>query len=183
MKKLYQIFFENMIGQEDQVKRYVKVGGAVIVKEGENREKLALLLQRSANDHWPNVWEYPRGKCNKKENITKCIKREVKEETGLDIEPIKLIDTFEYIADNGERKSTSYNYICKMKDENQKVKLSKEHQDFKWVMSVGEIEMMLHQDQKKTLIKVFYTDEQIVDYPENDFSKNNEIEEYSRIGK
>ena len=179
MKKLYQTFFETMIGTEDNIEKFVKVGGAIIIKEGKNREKLALLVQRAADDHWPNAWEYPRGKCHKSENIKKCIQREVKEETGLDVEPHHLVDTFEYIADQGKRKSVCYNYLCKMKDENQKIKLSKEHQDYKWIMSVGEAEMLLYQDQKRILIKVFNLDKQIVNYPENNFSDDgNKIEEW-----
>ena len=178
MKKLYQIFFEKMIGQTDKVEKFIDVGGAIIIKEGENREKLILLVQRAADDHWPDVWEYPRGKCNKNENIKNCIKREVKEETGLDIEPIHIIDDFDYIADQGKRKSTCHTYLCKMKDENQKVKLSHEHQDFKWIFTVGESELLLHQDQKRILIKIFNKDEQIVTYPDNDFTNNNKIEEW-----
>ena len=181
MKKLYQTFFENMIGSEEKVEKFVKIGGAIIIKEGENREKLALLVQRAADDHWPDVWEYPRGKCNKNENIKKCIQREVREETGLNIEPMYLIDTFEYIADQGKRKSVCYSYMCKMKDENQKIKLSKEHQDYKWIFSVGESELLLHQDQKRILIKVFNKDKQIVNYPENNQTDNNKIEEWLKI--
>jgi len=185
MEKLTS-YLETLIGSEDRVKKFIPVTAAVIIKKGDNNENLVLLIQRSKNDHWPNFWEFPRGKCDNagkggQENLFHCLKREVKEEVGLDIIPEKLIDTFDYLADKGTRKSTCYNYLCKMKDENQKVKLSKEHQNFKWISNVGECELMLLPDQKKTIVKVLNTNKKIIDYPDNEFTKNNNIEEYLRL--
>jgi len=65
-----------------------------------------------------------------------------------------------------------------MKDPEQKVKLSKEHQNYKFIQSVGEAEMLVLPDQKKSIEKAFNTDLQIVSYPENHFTKNNSVEEY-----
>lgn len=182
MRKLYQErldLIEKMIGMEDEVEVVVPVGCGVIIKEGENFEKMILLIQRSTKDHWPLHWEFPRGKCDKPlgEDINHCVKREVKEETSLDVEPLSLIDTFEYIADKGKRKSIAHNILCKMVDPDQKIKLSKEHQDYKWVTSIGEVELLVNPDQKKTLIKVFNPELKITDVPESGFTKNNQIEE------
>jgi len=169
-----------LIGQDKKIIKTINVAGGVITKKGENDETMVLLLQRAADDHWPLHYEFCRGKCDKPigEDLKHCLKREVKEECGLDVIPIKLIDTFDYIADHGTRKSTSYNFLCKMVDENQPVKLSKEHQDFKWITTMGEVELLILPDQKKTISKVLNTDEQIVNYPDNKFTKNNSVEEY-----
>ena len=169
-----------MLSDEKKITKFINVSAGVIIKKGENDENLVLLIQRAADDHWPLHWEFPRGKCDKPmgEDLKHCLKREVKEESGLDIIPIKLIDTFDYIADKGTRKSTCYNFLCRMKDENQKVKLSKEHDNFRWIQSMGEVELMVFADQKKTLSKALNTDKQIVSYPENNFTKNNSVEEY-----
>ena len=116
--------------------------------------------------YWPNVWEFPRGKENLGENnIHATLKREVKEETGLDIYIIEFIDKYEYIADKGKRKSTQYNFLCKMKNPNQKIKLSFEHQDYRWITSVGEIELLVPSEMKKTILKVLNQDEKIIVYP------------------
>ncbi len=112
------------------------------------------------------------------ENLTKCCLREIKEETGLDVEVLTLIDTFEYLADEGKRKSICHNFLCRMKDPNQKIKMSKEHQDYHWISEVGEAEMMVMPEQKKTIEKALNSDRSIVSYPDNDFTKNNQIEEY-----
>ena len=180
MKKLYKQQLESIISDANKVKIIIPVAGGLIIKEGENGEKLLLLIQRSSKDHFPDFYEYPRGKCDfgKNENLIHCLKREIKEETGLDIIPIKEIDTFEYLADKGTRKSICHNFLCRMKNPNQKVKLSHEHQDYKWIQSVGEAELLVLPDQKKSIEKAFNEELQIVSYPENHFTKNNSVEEY-----
>ena len=168
------------IDDEKKVKVIMPVAAGLIIKKGNNGERLLLLIQRAKEDHWPNFWEAPRGKCDKgkNESLIHCLKREVKEETGLDVIPIKEIDTFEYLADKGTRKSICHNFLCGLKDPNQKVKLSKEHQAFKWIQSVGESELLVLPDQKKSIQKAFNEDIPIVSYPENEFTKNNTLEEY-----
>jgi len=170
---------EAIINSEKNVKVHMNVGAGVIIREDENLRKQVLLLQRAADDHWPLHWEFPRGKCDKPvgEDIRKCTKREVKEETGLDVIPLVLIDILEYTADKGTRKSKCYNFLCELKNPDQKISLSKEHSDYKWVSEVGEVEMLVLPDQKKTIEKVLNSDRPIVSYPENEFTKNNEVPE------
>ena len=159
---------EALIGDEDKVERHIDVAAGVIVKRDDNNTQLALLIQRAKDDHWPNVWEFPRGKCDKPigESILKCAAREIKEETGLDVVPEKLIDRYEYIADHGKRKSYCHVFICHMKDPSQEPKLSKEHQMYKWVGEAGETELMLMPDQKRILAKVLNPERKIINYPE-----------------
>ncbi len=179
MSRLLDKYLEELTDRDDEknIKTRTNVAAAIIVKEGENGEKLVLLIQRSADDHWPLYWEIPRGGCDfgnrnsgKDEPLIKCLKRETKEECGLDVRPIKLIDKFSYIADQGTRKSTQYNYLCEMTKKNQEVKLSHEHQDFKWVQSIGEVELFVLSEIKKSITKVFNLDKQIVTYPESELS-------------
>lgn len=168
------------ISDEQNVKVLMKAAAGVIMKEGENGEKLILLIQRAADDHWPLHYEFPRGKCDKPvgESIIHCLKREIKEETGLDVTPIKFIDKFEYLADKGERKTICFNYLCKMNNPDAKIKLSKEHGDYKWISEVGEAELLVMPEQKDTIEKVLNPERAITDEPENTFTKNNQIEEY-----
>ena len=170
---------EAYIGADTKVEYHMKVGAGVVFRVDGDGRKQILLIQRSKDDHWPLYWEFPRGKCDKPvgEPLIKCVKREVREETGLDVIPVGIIDTIEYTADEGKRHSTCYNFLCKMKDPDQKIKLSKEHTDSKWIGEVGEAEMLLLPDQKKTIEKVLNQDRQIVSYTDNEFTKNNEVEE------
>ncbi len=163
-----------------KVRVRMNAAAGVIVKEGDNAENLLLLVQRASDDHWPLHWEFPRGKCDKgpQEGLHACLKREVKEETGLDVIPKHKIDDFQYLADKGKRLTTCHNFYCELKNPDQKVKLSHEHDRYKWIQSMGEAEMLVFPDQKKTIEKIFNRDETIVNYPKNDFTKNNRIEEY-----
>lgn len=169
--KIIDSYLESIItvSDEEKIETEMNVAGAVIVKEDENGTELVLLIQRAKEDAWPNFWEIPRGKCDngKNEKIPICCMREAKEESGLDILPIKYIDKFSYIADKGTRKSTQYNFLCKMKDPNQKVKLSHEHQDYKWVSTVGEVELYVLPEIKKTISKVLNLENPIVAYDED----------------
>lgn len=176
--KLYQEF---LIGQDDNVIKEINVAGAVIVRTNEEGTKSVLIIQRSPTDHWALIHEFPRGKCDKgdQNKLHECLKREVKEETGLDVNIIKYIDKYEYIADKGKRKSTQYNYLCTMKDPKQEVILSKEHSDYKWVQSMGEIELLIPPEMKKTVSLVLNKDHQIVNYPKT----KKVIEETTKIWK
>jgi len=162
-----KLFQEFLVGQEDTVKKEVNVSGAVIIKTNDEGRDSVLLIQRSSDDHFPLHWETPRGKCDKgdKYKLIQCLKREVKEETGLDIIPIKYINKFEYLADEGTRKSTQYNFLCKLKNPKQEIKLSKEHQDYKWISSVSESELLCLPEIKKLISHVLNQDQQIVNYP------------------
>lgn len=169
----------------NKIKKVVNVAGGIIMKDDEDGIRKFLIIQRAADDHWPLHFEFPRGKCDggegkykKNEGIINCLKREIKEETGLDITPIKYIDKFEYLADEGTRKSICYNFLCIMKNPNQKIKLSKEHDDFQWITSAGVMELMLPAEQKKTMLKILDSEEKLGSIPFNNFTKNNTLEEF-----
>ena len=154
MKILNNYLESLMIGQADNVEYEVNVAAGVIIRLDENM------------DRGPNEKLYP------------CLKREIKEETGLDVIPIKFIGEFEYLADRGKRKSTQFNYLCRMKDPEQPIKLSKEHQKYRWVKTAGEVELMVNAgEMKKTLLKAFDYDHKMVNYPESEIDPVESIEE------
>ena len=122
-----------------------KVGGGIVIRNNNETSEI-LLIQRSSKDHWPLRWETPRGGCDKFkefESIIDCIKREVKEESGLDVIPVQFIDRFDYLSKEKNTLTTQHNYLCKLKDKNQEVKLSKEHQDYKWIPTVNHAQIQL----------------------------------------
>lgn len=163
-----KLFQEFLIGQEDKIEKEVNVAGAVILKMNDEGTKSILLIRRSPSDHYPNHWEFPRGKCDKgdKNKLDECLKREVKEESGLDVDILEYINKYEYIADHGTRRSTQYNYLCKLKNPKQEVKLSKEHSEFKWVTNFGEVELLVSNNEiKRTIAKVLNLDSSIINYP------------------
>jgi len=167
MNNVLNIYLEFLNDVDKKVKKYVNVCGAIILKNNYEGTNSILLIRRSKTDTWSLTWEFPRGKAESGENLEKCLKREVKEETGLDVDIIKFIDQYEYIADHGTRKSTQFNFLCKMSNPKQKVKLSFEHDQYRWVSSVGEVELLVPTEMKKTISKVLNTYDQIVNYKDN----------------
>jgi len=129
--------------------------GAIILKEKDGRP-FVLLIKRAKEDHWSHHWEFPRGKCDrtKNEDLQECVKREVKEETGLDIIPESVVGKTQYLADEGRRQVTCYVFLCRMKDQNQPVRLSHEHDNYQWVGEVGQAQLLLNPDQFKILERV-----------------------------
>lgn len=178
---IIQKYLESLnINDKKKVKIKMNVAGAIIGKTDENGQNQILIIQRSRTDHWKLYWEFPRGKCDKtpNEKIIPCLKREVKEEVGLDVIPIKFIDKYQYLADKGTRLNTQYNFLCTMKDPNQKIKLSKEHSDYRWISSVGEAELLMPSEMKKSISKILNIDMKIVNYVDDSEEK---IEENLKI--
>jgi len=79
--------------------KYPKVGIGIMVKK---ENKVLLGLRKSS--HASNCWCFPGGKQHFGETMEECAIRELKEETGLSIEKLKLIsvaDEMRYIkSDN-----------------------------------------------------------------------------------
>jgi 8-oxo-dGTP diphosphatase len=78
----------------------------------------------------PGYWDLPGGDLEFGEDLKDGIIREVKEETGLDIDIPTLLDVFSAFNDRNEFWVT----ICYFsKVESADVKLSFEHDSFKWI--------------------------------------------------
>ena len=97
-----------------------------------------LLLQRTKDDLFnAGKWEIPGGKIDPGQSAEDSQIREIKEETGLDIEPDNsdtYIDSF--IITDGRYSGSKYISIVGLaKVIKGNVKLSPEHDDFNWVPS------------------------------------------------
>ncbi|HEX2240441.1 MAG TPA: NUDIX hydrolase [Actinomycetota bacterium] len=68
--------------------------GAVVVHAG------ALLMVRRASNPARGLWSIPGGRVEKGEYLSAALKREVGEETGLDVEPGDLIGIFEIVGED-----------------------------------------------------------------------------------
>jgi len=138
------------------------VSQAIIYKYDDHGNALVLVIQRSSKDHYPNIWELPRGNCNKREHPRDCLVREIKEETGLDVEIVRFIDTYIYLSEKTGEKKKCFTYLCTPKGDNQKIVFKPnpktkiaEHQDYKWVPLNGVTQLILQPDQLKVVSLVF----------------------------
>jgi ADP-ribose pyrophosphatase YjhB (NUDIX family) len=87
----------------------VGVGGVVI-------DRGRALLIRRGSEPLKGEWSIPGGMVELGEELAEGVKRELKEETGLDVEPIECILVFDRIMKEGERVKYHYviaDYLCR----------------------------------------------------------------------
>jgi 8-oxo-dGTP diphosphatase len=89
----------------------VGVGGVVIHR---NR----VLLIRRAREPLKGEWSIPGGLVELGEDLAAGVRRELKEETGLNVEPREIIAAFDRIFREGRRVKYHYvivDYVCRLK--------------------------------------------------------------------
>jgi 8-oxo-dGTP diphosphatase len=89
----------------------VGVGG-VVVRRGR------VLLIRRGNEPLKGAWSIPGGLLELGEELAAGVRRELKEETGLDVEPLEILEAFDRIFRDGPRVRYHYvivDYACRWK--------------------------------------------------------------------
>ncbi len=93
-----------------------------------NDNKFLILKRGDNEDSYPGIWELPSGKVEFGETLEQAVRREVREETGLEIDNPVLYGFFQYQTE--VKYSVQINFTANT--DSQKVKLT-EHEDFKFV--------------------------------------------------
>ena len=114
------------IAKSENIARFVVRG---LVKN-ENNENL--LLKRAADDFLGGLVELPSGKVDPNEDLVGALKREIKEETNLDIRTIdEYLGHFDYKSKSG---TTTRQFNFKISVENVlSLKTSEEHEAAYWI--------------------------------------------------
>jgi 8-oxo-dGTP diphosphatase len=89
----------------------VGVGGVVI-------HRGRVLLIRRGNEPLKGAWSIPGGLLELGEELAEGVRRELKEETGVDVEPLEILDVFDRIFRDGPRVRYHYvivDYACRWK--------------------------------------------------------------------
>ena len=111
-----------------QGKDYIGVGcGAFILND-----KGELLLQLRNKALEKEYWSIPGGRVELFETFEEAVKREVKEETGVDVEVIRLLGICDHIIKNEERHWVSPSFLCKIREGEPKIMEPTKHLDMKW---------------------------------------------------
>lgn len=104
----------------------MKRGVNIIIVDNQNR---ILILKRSPNVEFsPNSWDLPGGKVEDNESLKEAIKREAKEESGLDVESE---DNYFYVFHYPNEKINVYAFRTKLIGGN--IQLNEEHTEFRWI--------------------------------------------------
>jgi 8-oxo-dGTP diphosphatase len=100
----------------------------IIIK---NQEGKILALRRSKTDpSKPLSWDLPGGIVERGENIQDSILREVKEESGIQVEKPQLFDVFDFVTEQGTY-LICIGYITE--SISTEVVLSYEHDQYEWL--------------------------------------------------
>lgn len=136
----------------NKIKFSIIVVGAIIV----DKDKILIVQRSQTEDIFPGLWELPSGKVEEFEKPEEALIREVKEETALDIEIFKVFGDFEYQAlkNSQMRQIKQINFLVTAKNIDQ-LKLSSEHQAYKWISQEQINDFDISDQIKKVLRQAF----------------------------
>ncbi|MEM0243343.1 MAG: NUDIX domain-containing protein [Candidatus Aenigmatarchaeota archaeon] len=123
--------------------------GAIVFYK--DNEKIEFLLLK-----YPNYWGFPKGEKEEKESEIEAARREIKEETNLDVEFIPgFIREYEYSYWLNKRlvKKKAIFFLARAKTKN--VKISWEHKDFKWLNLEDALKLLTYEEDKKNLREAY----------------------------
>jgi phosphoglycolate phosphatase len=126
----------------------VTVGGLILNGAGK------VLMLRTHK--WSNLWGIPGGKIKWGEPATDALRREIKEETNLDVKDIEFVLVQDCIHSKEFYRDAHFvllNYTCRCNGETQ-VKLNDEAREFRWVTVADALEMPINQPTRKLLLAV-----------------------------
>lgn len=129
----------------------VSVGGIIL-----NEKKEVLVLKRSENDDFlPGFWEIPGGGLDYGENPEEGLKREIKEECGIDVEVLNPVVVTDYFMDKGEDRvhRVEINFTCHPKNKDQAITLSSEHMESMWTNLDQVVDLKMSDLMKKIIAK------------------------------
>ena len=98
---------------------------AFIVRDG----RLLLIQRGQDRPHKPGVWDIPGGRLDQGEDISAGLRREAKEESGLDVRILAPIDLHHFVRDDGQQIAMLI-FLCAA--DSGEVRLSHEHQNYQW---------------------------------------------------
>ncbi len=120
----------------------------------------ALIVKRAKDDSFlPGYWEQVGGKVDPGESHEDALIREVQEEAGITVTPVRSYNQFEYTHFDG-RRMCEYTYICNLVSD-PTITLSFEHQDFMWVDLQGLEHVSPVTDEMRSIIEKGFAESKI----------------------
>lgn len=110
-----------------------------------------LIIQRSDKTRGEfHYWEFPGGRMEFGEKPEEALKREVKEETGLEIKPICPLNMWTFFREENVQ-LVGVNFLCTT--DSKKIQLSDEHLDYRWVEEAEVLSYNIHPTIKDEMAK------------------------------
>ncbi|MEM4648058.1 MAG: NUDIX domain-containing protein [Candidatus Pacearchaeota archaeon] len=127
--------------------------GAIVFYLQENKP-LYLLLYKKAENNYKERFDFPKGNIETNEKYEEAAKREIREETGLDV---KILPNFKeklswiYKRNNETIHKEAIFFIARSKTKD--VKISFEHDGYEWLDFDEALKKLKFKNQKELLIK------------------------------
>ncbi len=112
-----------------------------------NGNKILIIRRGNAEEFRSGEWDLPGGKLSFGESPIESIQRETFEETGLDIEIIKPLDTWTFFRD--EEQVIGITFLAKPTSNN--ISIGKEHTEYKWIHPEEIDKYPVHEGIKKVI--------------------------------
>jgi 8-oxo-dGTP diphosphatase len=129
--------------------RFQVAVGAIIQNHSTGK---VLLIHRSASQYAGDIWEFPIGRIHQFESLHDGLKREVAEETGInDIAIGRPISTFEFMRGEHSPGNEVRAVVFMARTSQENIKLSDEHDEYKWLLIEEAIRLAKHPGIKRDL--------------------------------
>ena len=129
--------------------------GAIVFRKQKDKV-LYLLLYKKASGKYRESWDFPKGNVEKGESEEEVAAREVKEEAGIDVSFIPKFHEIIHFFYRREGKFISKEVIFLLAETKQeKVKISFEHDDYKWASYDEAIKLLTFKNSQDILKKAF----------------------------
>ena len=121
--------------------RFLAMVGAVVWRR--NDGKYLLLRRSSTKDFAPGLWECVTGRLEQGESFVQAVRREAREELGLDVRIEGLLGTAHFYRGDAlpENEMVGVHFGCSI-DDPTGLQLSDEHSEHRWV-TAAEVEAMV----------------------------------------
>lgn len=104
-----------------------------VIRHSNGKYLLTMRTDPDPEDEYNNIWQLPGGGLEFGETIEECIKREAREELGINISPVQMIpNVYEAIRSKTTWHGLLLCYLCKMDDEKDTIQLNHESSEYKW---------------------------------------------------
>lgn len=127
-------------------KKNIQIGVAGIILDSNNKVFIAKTPKLQNN------FTIPGGHVEFGENLVEALKREILEETGLNVCVSDMIGFYQFINKKKKFHIISFHFLCRLENKNEKVSLDeRELFDFSWVDLDSAISLVFLEDFKQSL--------------------------------
>lgn len=103
----------------------------VVIGVIKNKNKFLLTKRRSPKKEW-NKWQFPGGGLEFAERLEEGLKREIKEEVGIDIKIKGFLTVMEIIRQRDHFHGIFFVFLCQMANDKNQIKLNYEASEYNW---------------------------------------------------